>query len=74
VCIADYFTLTSNIFSSIFVNKKMEQRLSAVPTSPLSNQQISYHLETQECLLLCSQGIVLNSVLTYENRHIDRHF
>jgi len=72
VCIADYFTLTSNMFISIFVNKKTEQRPSAVPTSPLSNQQIFHHLQTQECLLLCSQGIVLISVLTCEDRHIDR--
>jgi hypothetical protein len=72
VCIADYFTptLTSNMFSSIFVNKKMEQNPSAVLTSPLSNQQISHHLQAQECLLLCSQGIVLIFVLTCEDRHI----
>jgi hypothetical protein len=46
VCIADYFTLTSRMFSSIFVNKKMEQSPSAAPTSPLANQQISHHLQT----------------------------
>ena len=65
-----YFDLST--FSSIFLHKKMEQIPSAVPTSPLSNQQISYHLQTQECLLLCSQGIVLISVLTCEGHHIYR--
>jgi len=74
VCIADYFTptLSSSMFSSIFVNKKMDQNPSAVPTIPLSNQQISHHLQAQECLLLCSQGIVLIFVLTCSDRHIDR--
>ena len=74
VCIADYFTptQTSSMFSSIFVNKKMEQNPSAVSTSSLSNQQISHHLQAQECLLLCSQWIVLIFVLTCEDRHLDR--
>jgi hypothetical protein len=72
VRIADYFTLTSTMFRSLFVNKKMEQSPSAVPTSPLPNQQISDRLHTQECLLPCSQGIVLFSVLTRKDRHIDR--
>jgi hypothetical protein len=72
MCIADYFTWTSSTFSSIFVNKKMEQIPSAVPTIPLSNQQVSHHLQTQECILLCSQGIVLISVLTCKDRHIGR--
>ena len=49
----------------------MEQSPSAVPKSPQFNQQTFHLLQTQECLLLFSQGIVLISVLNWEDRHVD---